>query len=191
VCVGFLHAIASCAFFLLPTKTLSSPCLSTAPCCVSSCVLLCFFCQFHSISLLLCFLLHPICFASLLLLGLSPGLLLLSHLLLLLCTHSAIPRIFLCFFFSPPLAAPESVCPETSRFSWCGGASGSYLPWRIGGPSPRSALKYCSSRLVPPTKKVLENLPLCFCFWKRFITSEPGLQLERERERALTMDGCC
>jgi len=33
------------------------------------------------------------------------------------------------------------------------------------------------------------------CFWKRFVTCEPGLQLERERERererALTMDGCC
>jgi hypothetical protein len=34
-------------------------------------------------------------------LGLSPGLLLLSHLLLLLCIHSAIPRIFLCFFLHP------------------------------------------------------------------------------------------
>jgi len=108
VCVGFLHAIASCAFFLLPTKTLSSRCLSTAPCCVStapccvsSSVLLCFSCQFDPISLLLCFLLHPICFASLLLLGLTPGLLLLSHFLLLLCIHSAIPRIFVCFFFHP------------------------------------------------------------------------------------------
>jgi hypothetical protein len=58
------------------------------------------------------------------------------------------------FFFTPFAAAPEIVCPETSRFSWCGGASGCYLPWRIGGPSPPSALKYCSSQLVPQTKKV-------------------------------------
>ncbi len=68
------------------------------------------------------------------------------------------------FFFTPFAAAPEIVCPETSRFSWCGGASGCYLPWRIGGPSPPSALKYCSSQLVPQTKKVPENLPLCFLF---------------------------
>lgn len=39
--------------------------------------------------------------ASLLLLGLSPGLLLLSHLLPLLCIQSAIPRISLCFIFHP------------------------------------------------------------------------------------------
>jgi hypothetical protein len=105
--VEFLHAIASCAFFLLPTKPLSSHCLSTAPCCVSSCVFLVSFTP--SLFFSVFFFIQS---ASVLLLGLSPLLILLSHLLLLSLHSFSNSEDISLFFFSPPLRQLLKACVQ-------------------------------------------------------------------------------